>query len=393
MKIFNILKVLIKFKGTIFFKNPIYTFYFISFNQNLTNKRYDLLKKNYKNYIKYLISSYNKYLIDEIFKKNKDYNKLNLFFNQNYSKFTSFELELLYFYFRFFDSILTSFILRKKINIKNIKKYENKEKIEIKNLLTSALYEQRIDIILKLISKNKSHKLLSIYDDIINQKIDNLHYNKKVDKNFLRYNQFISSKNIVIIGPLSEINHTNFNDYIKISSGIKKIKINNSLIKPDIYYLNSNKINKEINFLKEIISKSWIICKNNNDYQKIKSLSIKNSRISRNTSALFQNGSPLMLINILLDLNFLNLNNVYLDGFDFYANNIKIKETYKNYDNDSHSFSREIRKHDIFENYSIFKMLNKINRYKLDKYLQSLISLEDLDFAKKIDNSYSKYTL
>tara|TARA_A100001015_G_C14930158_1_gene688129 strand:+ start:309 stop:1391 length:1083 start_codon:yes stop_codon:yes gene_type:complete len=360
VKIFNILKVLIKFKGTIFFKNPIYTFYFISFNQNLTNKRYDLLKKNYKNYIKYLISSYNKYLIDEIFKKNKDYNKLNLFFNQNYSKFTSFELELLYFYFRFFDSILTSFILRKKINIKNIKKYENTEKIEIKNLLTSALYEQRIDIILKLINKNKSHKLLSIYDDILNQKIDNLHHNKKVDKNFLRYNQFISSKNIVIIGPLSEINHTNFNDYIKISSGIKKIKINNSLIKPDIYYLNSNKINKEINFLKEIISKSWIICKNNNDYQKIKSLSIKNSRISRNTSALFQNGSPLMLINILLDLNFLNLNNVYLDGFDFYANNIKIKETYKNYDNDSHSFSREIRKHDIFENYSIFRFFSNI---------------------------------
>ena len=393
MKIFNILKVLIKFKRTIFFKNPIYTFYFISFNQNLKNKRYDLLKKNYQNYIKYLIKSYNKYLINEIFKKNKDYKKINSFFNQNYSKFTSFELELLYFYFRFFDSILTSFILRKKINIKNIKKYENKEKIEIKNLLTSALYEQRIDLIEKLIKKNKNNKLLSIYDNILNQKIDNLGPNKKINKNLLRYNQFISSKHIVIIGPISEINHINFNDYIKISSGIKKIKINNSFTKPDIYYLNSNKINKEINFLKEIINKSWVICKNNNDYQKIKSVRIKNSRISRNISALFQNGSPLMLISILLDLNYFNLKNIYLDGFDFYANNITIKETYKNYDNDTHSFSREIRKHDIFENYFIFKMLNKINRYKLDKNLQSLISLEDLDFAKKIDNYYSKYTL
>ena len=59
MKIFRLIKYIIKYHKIIICNNPLYSFYFISFKQNIKNKRYDKLYKNYKKYFKYLILNHN----------------------------------------------------------------------------------------------------------------------------------------------------------------------------------------------------------------------------------------------------------------------------------------------------------------------------------------------
>ena len=282
------------------------------------------------------------------------------------------EINILYFYYRFFKNFNKTFKLKLLLLNNNYITKKNFELVKNFELQNSSIKEM------------KNHFKINLKNDLKN------------NQNRIFY-KYLRGKKIALVGPnlsnklLGEeidnydiVIRTNFRENSNVPHSVYGTKTN-------IAYYNSFRV---ANMSQEIKSSQpfldWIIFKSENDIRKLNLDFLKvNLRVSINPSRLFLYSSPMSPQRIIYDILSYQPEYLKIFHFDLY-NSGSYNKNYKNWDLNKSAISNSLREHGAYSCFVFMKNLFELNFFEADKDTANVFKQTLSEYSINLDKNYGK---